>query len=119
MEPSDDRTEEILRVAVSDLDYLRATAEQYQVQVTELKSAGIEPVSTIAVVLLGSVWAVNTVSRLVDERKGGQVIDMRPGANLAVYRSRDVQYGLIRGAGSRWHGDRARQGLAGQSRRRR
>jgi hypothetical protein len=95
MESSHDQTEEVLRISVSDLGYLRDTAEEHQVEVAELKSTGIEPMSTVAVVLLGSVWAVNTVSRLLDERKGGQVVDMRPGANLAVFRSRDVQYGLI------------------------
>lgn len=51
--------------------------------------------STIAVVLLGSALAINTVSRLLEERKGGQMIDLRAGATRSVCRSRDVQYGLI------------------------
>jgi hypothetical protein len=90
-----DSTEEVLMAPVSDIAYLREIAEHHGVEVVETKSTGVEPVSTIAVVLVGTVLAVSTVSRLLEERKGGQVIDMRPGANLAVFRSRDVQYGLI------------------------
>lgn len=88
-------TEEVLMTPVSDIPYLREIAEHHGVEVVETKSTGVEPVSTIAVVVVGSVLAVNTVSRLLEERKGGQVIDMRAPANLAVFRSRHVQYGLI------------------------
>ena len=36
-----------------------------------------------------------TVARLVDQHKGGQVIDLRPGSPRPVYRSRDVVHGLV------------------------
>lgn len=91
----DSLTEEFLSVPAEDIEYLHNIADRYGVDVSESKPLGIEVVSTIAVALLGSALAVNTVRRLLEERKGGQVIDMRPDAGRAVFRSRDVQYGLI------------------------
>ena len=88
-------TEEFLMVPTQDVEYLRDIADQNGVAVAESGSLGIEPVSTTAVALLGSSLAINTVRRLLEERRGGQMIDLRPGAGRAAYRSRDVQYGLI------------------------
>lgn len=56
---------------------------------------GLEPLATATVVLVGVVSAVATVGRVLDQRKGGQVIDLRDGAPKAFYRSRDVVHGLV------------------------
>jgi hypothetical protein len=56
---------------------------------------GIEPILTVTLVLLGATTAVATVAQLVDERKGGQVVDLRPGAPSPVYRTPKVVYGLV------------------------
>lgn len=87
--------EEVLMVPAEDIEHLRESSKRHGVDLSESKPLGIEPVGTIAVVLVGGVLAVNAVSRLLEERKGGQVIDMRPSATRTVFRSRDVQYGLI------------------------
>lgn len=88
-------TEEFLMVPTEDIEYLREIADRNGVDVSESEALGIEPVSTTAVALLGSALAISTVRRLLEERRGGQMIDLRPGASRAVYRSRDIQYGLI------------------------
>lgn len=91
----DEPTERVLLVPLEDIGYLREVTGLHGVELAESKPAGVEPTATIAVALLGGVWAVNTVCRLLDDRKGGQVIDVRPGVRRSVYRSRDVQAGLI------------------------
>ncbi len=40
-------------------------------------------------------FAVGTVVYLLDKRKGGQVIDLRPGAPKPFYRTKEVEYGLV------------------------
>ncbi|MEV0641630.1 hypothetical protein AB0I77_43265 [Streptomyces sp. NPDC050619] len=88
-------TEQVAFVDAEDVAFAREIAELHDVEMIEPATSGIEPVSIVAVSLLGGVLAVNTVSRLLDARRGGQLIDLRPGAVQAVGRSRDVLPGLI------------------------
>ncbi len=48
---------------------------------------------TVALAIIGSAAAVGAVMHGLDQRKGGQVIDLRPGVPNAIYRTRDVVYG--------------------------
>ena len=72
-----------------------AIAATHGVRVEPVPAVGLEPVTTVTLALVGSVTAVATVARLVDQHKGGQVIDLRPGSPRPVYRSRDVVHGLV------------------------
>lgn len=93
-ENSDD-TEEILFVASSEMDFLRETASAKGVVLHEPSSRSIEPLVTIAVVLVGSSAMIASVIKILDEYRGGQVIDMRRGARRRIYRTRDVKFGLV------------------------
>jgi hypothetical protein len=96
MDSSDEALGEVVAlIDAEDVLYLRELAGKYNLELRESKPLGIEPVSTIAIILLGSILAINAVGRLLEEHKGGQVVDLRPGRRKVLSRSRDVQYGLI------------------------
>lgn len=57
--------------------------------------SGFEPVTTVALILIGTALAVSATEHFIDARKGGQVIDLRPGALATFYRSPDIIYGLV------------------------
>jgi hypothetical protein len=86
---------ELVVVDRADADLVRATAADHGVRAEELPTRGLEPVTTVTFALLGAAAAVATVVGLLERHKGGQVIDLRPGAPRAFYRSRDVVYGLV------------------------
>src|SRR5687768_8981543 len=58
------------------------------------ESVGFEPLIIIAI--FGAAAAiVGAVSYWHEKNKGGQVIDVTPGAKPWAYRSKDVVYGLV------------------------
>lgn len=85
----------IVVIDPEDLDYARNVAAEHGVQIEQMPIRGIEPVSTITLVLLGGSLAVGTVVYLLDRAKGGQVIDLRDGVQRKFYRTDDVAYGLV------------------------
>jgi hypothetical protein len=85
----------IVVVDPEDLDYAREIAAEHGVEIEQMPIRGIEPVSTITLVLLGGSLAVGTVVYLLDKAKGGQVIDLRQGVQRKFYRTDDVAYGLV------------------------
>lgn len=91
----DVETEQIIVVDRSDLSEVRGIAAAYNVELIDIPASGLEPITTVAIILVGSALAVATVAYLIDKRKGGQVVDLRPGAPRSFYRSRDVMYGLV------------------------
>lgn len=74
---------------------VRDVAEVHGIEVRALPASGIEPTATVALVLIGTPLAVATVSRVLEQRKGGQVIDLRRDASRPFYRTPDVSYGLV------------------------
>jgi hypothetical protein len=86
---------EVLVLDQEEADFVRRTAAEHEVAIDEVPAAGIEPVLTVTVVLLGTAAAVAAVIDLVERRRGGQVIDLRPGAAKVFFRSPDVSYGLV------------------------
>jgi hypothetical protein len=87
--------EELLIVEEDDVAWVEELSRCHGVGCVTLPVAGIEPVTTVTLLVIGSVAAVATVSRLIDQHKGGQVIDLRPGSPRPFYRSKDVVYGLV------------------------
>lgn len=80
----------------SQVSPVRERAAAQGVKVEEIRELGIEPVVTVTLVLVGAAAAVHAVLRLVEQLlKGGQVIDLRPGAAKAFYRTKDVTYGIV------------------------
>src|SRR6266702_5642089 len=92
---ADPDVEHLVALEPDDLNAAHALATEHGVALVELPTKGIEPVAGVTVILLGSALAVGTVANLLDRRKGGQVIDLRPGASRVLYRSRDLIYGLV------------------------
>ena len=85
----------IVVVDLEDLEYAREVAAEQGVQIEQMPTRGIEPVSTVTLVLLGGSLAVGTVIYLLDRAKGGQVIDLREGVQRKFYRTDNVAYGLV------------------------
>lgn len=70
-------------------------AADHGVRAEEVPRLGVEPVTTATLVIVGAAAAVATVSHLLDQRKGGQVVDLRPGAPRTIYRTPEVVYGTV------------------------
>jgi hypothetical protein len=92
---SESNATEIVIVDPDDIEFVYSTARQYSIGVEELRAARIEPAFTMTLVLMGTSFAVGAVVYLVEQRKGGQVIDLRPSAPNVLYRSKEVSYGLV------------------------
>lgn len=92
---SDSSSFEIIIVDPGELDYLHLIAGENHVSVEELPRSGLEPISTIALSIAGASFAVATVLFLLDKRRGGQIVDLRPGVPKVAYRSQDLVYGLV------------------------
>jgi hypothetical protein len=86
---------EVVILDREDLEFAQDAAREQGVEVQVLTPTGFEPVCTVTLILMGSTLAVATLARILDQRKGGQVIDLRPGAPKPFYRTRDVVYGLV------------------------
>ncbi len=87
--------DEVVVVSRQDLDFARETAQAHGVRADVLSVGGIEPVATVALLIAGSALAVSSVCRILDQRKGGQVIDLRPGVRSPLYRTPQLLYGVI------------------------
>jgi hypothetical protein len=79
----------------SQVPAARTLATAHGVEVEQVPRSGIEPLATVTLVLVGTAAAVGAVLHILDQRKGGQVIDLRPGAPKAFYRTPDVVYGTV------------------------
>jgi hypothetical protein len=90
-----EHVQEILIIEREDIAQARRFAAAHGVDVEEVDVRGIEPVWTVTLLLLGAPAAVATVVHLLENAKGGQVIDLRPGASATFYRSKDLVYGLV------------------------
>ena len=95
MTAPNDQVEELVVIEPDDLDEVRRIAEENGVKALEVEAFGIEPVTTITLLLVGSSLALGAVLYVLDKRKGGQVMDLRKGAPKMLYRSKDLVYGLI------------------------
>ncbi len=86
---------EVVVVDQAEVNYLECVAAEQGVEIERLPIRGFEPITIVTLSLTGTPLAVSTVVYLLDRRKGGQVVDLRPGAPKTVYRSTDVTYGLV------------------------
>jgi hypothetical protein len=78
-----------------ELAAARAAAVLHGVELHEVPRRGIEPVTTLTLILVGTGAAVGAVVHVLEQRKGGQVVDLRPGAPKAFYRTPDVVFGTV------------------------
>jgi hypothetical protein len=83
-------TRSVLVLDPAELPALRVLAAVQGVEVREVPSRGIEPVTTVTVLLLGAA-----VLHVIEQYRGGQLIDLRPGAREPVSRTRKVVYGTV------------------------
>lgn len=93
--PEAEPVRKVIVIERGDLDAVREHSAALNVEVQELAYNGFEPVTTIALILIGTALAVSAAEHFIDSRKGGQVIDLRPGAPKSFYRSPDIVYGLV------------------------
>ncbi len=92
-----DQAHEAVVIEQDELEQLRAEAAEHGVVLEELEPADgfVVEAAAVTVLLLGAATAVATVVHLLDRRRGGQVLDLRPGAPTPIYRSRDLLFGLV------------------------
>ncbi|MGY1638200.1 hypothetical protein ACI78V_16265 [Geodermatophilus sp. SYSU D00742] len=86
---------EIVVVRPDEVDTLLDLARQHDVAVERIPGRGFEPVTMLTFSIIGTTMAVATLVYLLDRRKGGQIVDLRPGAARMIYRTTDVAYGLV------------------------
>jgi hypothetical protein len=83
-----------LVVDPTEVTFVRETAATHDVTV-EQRQRGIEPVSMVVLTLIGAVSAVSAVGHLLEQRRGGQLIDLRPGTETPFCRTRGLMYGIV------------------------
>jgi hypothetical protein len=86
---------EVVVLEPSDVPTARVLAELHGIEVQQVPRRGIEPVTMVTLVLIGSITAVGAVMQGLEQHKGGQVIDLRPGVSKTIYRTPDVVYGTV------------------------
>ena len=91
----DDERSLLVVVEPEDVDYVRGLAAQHGLRVDEIDVRGLEPVSTVTLALLGAATLISLVSHMIEEHKGGQVIDLRLNSPKAFYRTKDLIFGLV------------------------
>jgi hypothetical protein len=79
----------------SQVPAARTLAAAHGVEVEQVPHRGIEPVTTVTLVLVGAAAAVGAVLHVLEQHKGGQVIDLRPDVRKPFYRTPDVVYGTV------------------------
>jgi len=70
------QTRSILVLDQSQVPAARELAADHGVAVEEVPRRGIEPVTTVTLVIMGAAAAVGAVLHVLEQRKGGQVIDL-------------------------------------------
>lgn len=85
----------MVELSEAEFDELEALAPEYGVELRPITGKGIDPLTGVVVAVIGTASAVAGVMRFIDQRRGGQVIDMRPATSKPFYRSADLAYGLI------------------------
>jgi hypothetical protein len=93
--PDSDRAVVVVSISSEELPAAREAAAEHRVETREMPATGMDPVSAVALLLIGSALGVSMVQRAIDARRGGQVIDLRPDAGRSFYRDRNVVYGLV------------------------
>ncbi len=100
MEPPKDTVNRFIEADAKDLDYVRELAAEHGVTLEVESEDGFDPGSllepgTLTLLMMGTSLGVATLSALIDERRGGQVIDLRPNAAPMTRRDRSVVHGLV------------------------
>lgn len=92
---SESPTQSFVILDAAQVKTAQSLAAAHGVEAEQLPQRGIDPVATVTLVLAGSAAAVGTVLHLLDQRKGGQVIDLRPGTPKPFYRTPQLMYGMV------------------------
>lgn len=93
---AESQTQALVVVDPDDVAFLKQLVSENGVTAQEVDQDNFLDPLTVSFILLGSTAAVGTVTYLLDRRKGGQVFDLRKDAPRAEYRSKDIQYGLVK-----------------------
>ncbi|MGD0706690.1 MAG: hypothetical protein ABSA02_43285 [Trebonia sp.] len=88
-------TSRVLAVDDSELEAVRNLAHKCGVRVEQLDASSLEPISTVTLLLFGTVAAISSVIQAVEHIRGGQVIDLRSETQKAIYRTKDLAYGTV------------------------
>ncbi|MVU82331.1 hypothetical protein GPX89_34490 [Nocardia sp. ET3-3] len=86
---------EVVSLDQSEVETIYVLASKYGVTIEELPRLGAEPVTLVTVILVGGSTAIACVLRALDQRRGGQVIDLRAGARKKFFRTPDVAFGTF------------------------
>jgi hypothetical protein len=87
--------EQVVTITFEDYGEVVREASAHGVQLEKLEERNLVDPASASVILIGTSLAVSTVLYLIEQRKGGQVFDLRPGAQRPAYRSPDITYGYV------------------------
>ena len=82
-------------LGTEDLEYAKSVATKHGVTIEADTEDGLLDPGTLTVLLMGGSLAVSTVVYLLDKRRGGQIIDLRPNADPIARRDKGLQFGLV------------------------
>lgn len=94
-EPGTERGRLTVVIEPEDLEWLQSVAAETGVDVVPVDERSFIDGASTVLLLLGGSAAVGAVAFLIDQRKGGQVFDLRPGTERLAYRTSDVIYGMV------------------------
>ena len=90
----DDIDRETVEIDAAEEPILRDIAQSLGLSIEPIGSRTLDP--TLLLFLVGAPAMIAlALERFRDRRRGGQVIDLRPGAPSVVYRDRGVVFGLV------------------------
>lgn len=90
-----DVVQEMVEVDVADLASVEELAAIEGVTIERVVTRGLDPITGTTLLLIGTTAAVGAVVYMLERRKGGQVIDLRPGVTDLLYRDKSLMYGLV------------------------
>lgn len=90
-----DDAELTIVVDSEDLEWVKGIGVEQGVTVDTIDERGFVDGVSVTLLIIGSAAAVGAVASLLDQRKGGQVFDLRPGAPRFAYRTKDVTHGFV------------------------
>lgn len=79
----------------AEIEVARQLAAEYGVSLEVAQPDDFVDPGTIMLLFIGTSMAVSTVMYLLDQRRGGQIVDLRPGANPFTKRDNSVAHGLV------------------------
>lgn len=92
---SDEQMSEVLFIEPQHYERVLEASALRDVRIERNSSAGLEAVALIPIIVFGTALAISTTRDFINELRGGQVIDLRIGADRFAYRTPNLTFGYV------------------------